>query len=489
MRPRLDLRLAQKLVMTPQLQQAIKLLQLTRLELSQTISQELLENPVLEELTTESADESAPEAGDRRDEPSDDVVASLSESERGEELSSPFDLKWEASGDDGPMEWRETESSDATVEDRPSYEQTLTKVTTLHDHLLWQLSVSGLEEAEKAIGTQIIGNLDDDGYLRTSLDELAVECGASPSQVERVLKIVQTFDPTGVGARTLQECLSLQLEALGVLDSMAHALVTDHLEELEHHDHAAIAARLGCSVEEVVHAAQVIERLEPKPGRPFTSTDNQVIIPDVFIVKVEGENEYRIMMNDDGLPRLRVNSYYRRLLRQPGELSKSTRTYLEDRFRAALWLIRSIEQRNRTICRVTASIVKFQRDFLDRGLSALKPLVLRQVAEDLGLHESTISRVTTNKYAQTPQGLLELKFFFNGGIARTGDGEEAMSRLIVKEMIRNMIQEEDPAHPLRDEEITERLRARRIDIARRTIAKYRAILHIPSASKRKRESS
>jgi len=258
---------------------------------------------------------------------------------------------------------------------------------------------------------------------------------------------------------------------------------------LEQPDYAALAARIGCSPEEVVQAARVIERLEPEPGRPFASADNQVIIPDVFVVKVEGETDYRIMMNDDGLPRLRVNEYYRRLLRRPGELSKSTRSYLEDRFRAALWLIRSIEQRNRTICRVTASIVKFQRDFLDRGLSALKPLVLRQVAEDLGLHESTISRVTTNKYAQTPQGLLELKYFFNGGIARTDEGEEAMSRVIVKEMIRSIILEEDPSRPLRDEEITERLRARRIDIARRTIAKYRAMLNIPSASKRKRVPS
>jgi RNA polymerase sigma-54 factor len=475
--------------MTPQLQQAIKLLQLTRLELSQTISQELLENPVLEETAVESADEAAPDAGDRREESSDDGGSGSLEREGQEEALSPFDLNWGSSGDEGPMEWRESESPDAGSEERPSYEQTLTRPTTLHEHLLWQLSVSGLEEADKDVGEQIVGNIDDDGYLRTSLDELAAECGTSPAQIERVLKIIQTFDPTGVGARTLQECLSLQLEALGIIDGTAHALVAGHLDELEHHNYAALAAGLGCAAEEVEQAARVIERLEPKPGRPFSSTDNQTIIPDVFIIKVAGESEYRIMMNEDGLPRLRVNEYYRRMLRRPGELSKSTRSYLEDRFRAALWLIRSIEQRNRTICRVTASIVKFQREFLERGLPALKPLVLRQVAEDLGLHESTISRVTTNKYAQTPQGLLELKYFFNGGIARTGDGEEAMSRVIVKEMIRDMIQGEDPAHPLRDEEITARLRERRIDIARRTIAKYRAILHIPSASKRKRGPS
>ena len=472
MRPRLDLRLAQKLVMTPQLQQAIKLLQLTRLELSQTISQELLENPVLEELAAESSDEAAPDVGDRREESSGDDGPGSLEQEGHDEAVSPFDLNWGASGDEGPMEWRESESPDAGGEERPSYEQTLTKPTTLHEHLLWQLSVSGLDETEKDIGRQIIGNIDDDGYLRTSRDELAAACGVPPAQIEGVLKIVHTFDPTGVGARTLPECLSLQLEALGIHDGIAHALVSGHLDELEHHDYDAMAARLGCTAEEVTQASHIIERLEPKPGRPFSSTDNQVIIPDVFIIKVAGESEYRILMNEDGLPRLRVNDYYRRLLRRPGELSKSTRSYLEDRFRAALWLIRSIEQRNRTICRVTASIVKFQRDFLDRGLPALKPLVLRQVAEDLGLHESTISRVTTNKYAQTPQGLLELKYFFNGGIARTGDGEEAMSRVIVKEMIRNMIQGEDPAHPLRDEEITARLRERRISYVLKTGANW-----------------
>ncbi|MEW6324059.1 MAG: RNA polymerase factor sigma-54, partial [Nitrospirota bacterium] len=380
---------------------------------------------------------------------------------------------------------RESEPADAAGDERPSYEQTITRSATLHDHLQWQLSVSGMDEDAKTIGAQIIGNVDDDGYLRATIEEIAAECGATPEWVERVLGHIQAFDPTGVAARTLQECLLLQLDALGLRDSLVEALVLHHLEELEARNTAALAKRLNCSEEEIARSAQVIERLEPKPGRPFAATVNQLIIPDVFITKVEGDDQYRVALNDEGLPRLRVNDYYRRLLRRQGDLAKPTRAYLEERYRAALWFIRSIEQRNRTICRVTESIVKFQRDFFDRGLPALKPLVLRQVAEDISLHESTISRVTANKYAQTPQGLLELKFFFNGGIAST-DGKEALSRLLVRDMIRKMIEEEDPARPLRDEEITSRLRAQQIDIARRTIAKYRAVLRIPSAGKRKR---
>jgi RNA polymerase sigma-54 factor len=488
MRPRLDLRLTQKLVMTPQLQQAIKLLQLTRLELTQEMNQQLLENPLLEDLTAEQTEEGTLEPGDDRSAPAAETATEASEDDSGN-AADPFGLEWEGSGDDQQLEWRETEWAGSSTEERLSHEQTVTKTATLHEHLLWQLSVSGLDSTAKLIGTQIIGNIDDDGYLRSTLDEIAAACQVAPTQVEEVLRHIQVFDPSGVGARTLQECLLIQIRQLALHDSIVDAVVMHHVEELEHKDYAGIARQLECPEEDVVHAAHVIERLEPKPGRPFTATENQLIIPDVFIVKMEGDQDYRILLNDDGLPRLRVNAYYRRLLRMQGDMAKSTRSYLEERFRSAMWFIRSIEQRNRTICRVTECIVKLQRDFLDRGLSALKPLVLRQVAEEVGLHESTISRVTTNKYAQTPQGLLELKFFFNGGIASTVDGEDALSRVIVKEMIRQLVVGEDPQHPLRDEEIMERLRARHIDIARRTIAKYRSGLQIPPAGKRKRVRS
>ena len=484
MRPRLELKLTQRLVMTPQLQQAIKLLQLTRLELTQAISQEMMENPLLEEPTAELSEEATSEPGEER------ATGEVSGAEeRTDEGTNPFELNWGSQDDELPGEWRESEAMDTAFDERPSYEQTLTKTATLHEHLGWQLSVSGLEAEEKIIGEQIIGNIDDDGYLRTTVEEIAAECGATPEHVGRVLDHIQLFDPTGVAARTLQECLLLQIDSLGLRDSIVEALVLHHLEELEGRDEAAMAKRLSCAEEDIARAAQIIERLEPKPGRPFTDTANQPIIPDVFIIKVEGDGQYRIALNDEGLPKLRVNDYYRRLLRRQGELAKPARAYLEERYRAALWFIRSIEQRNRTICRVTESIVKFQREFFEHGLQALKPLVLRQVAEDVSLHESTISRVTANKYAQTPQGLLELKFFFNGGIASTIDGNEAMSRIIVRDMIRRMIQAEDPARPLRDEEITARLRAQQIDIARRTIAKYRAVLRIPSAGKRKRVAS
>jgi RNA polymerase sigma-54 factor len=497
MRPRLDLKLTQRLVMTPQLQQAIKLLQLTRLELTQAISLQLMENPLLEELTAEPSDDASPDTGDTGDagetggERGEVVDAPAAEAAKDDDhdADNPFDLDWGGLEDELHVEWRDTEPTDSAVDERPSYEQTLTKSATLIAHLEWQLSVSGLDPAEKEIGAQIIGNLDDDGYLQVAVGDIAAETHAPLEQVERVLRHIQSFDPTGIGARTLQECLQLQLEVLGLRDSVVDTLIVHHLEELERRDYAAIARQLGCTEHEVAQAAQVIERLEPKPGRPFASTDNQLIIPDVFIIKLEGEQEYRVMLNDEGLPRLRVNDYYRRLLKRQSELAKPARTYLEERYRAALWFIRSIEQRNRTITRVTESIVKFQREFFDRGLQALKPLVLRQVAEDVSLHESTISRVTANKYAQTPQGLLELKYFFNGGIASTVDGEDALSRVIVRDMIRKMIAGEDPGRPLRDEEITARLRAQHLNIARRTIAKYRAVLHIPSAGKRKRVAS
>ena len=488
MRPRLELKLVQKLVMTPQLQQAIKLLQLTRLELTQSINQELLENPLLEDaLSEETADEvTADSAEDRFS--SDEGSQSGQEELPAKEENSPFDLDWGGVIDDGQAEWRETERAGVGGEERPSLEQTLAGTTTLHDHLLWQLSVSGFDDNEKEIGTQLIGNIDDDGYLRVTTDEVASSCGTTPRHVEAVLELVQSFDPNGVAARTLQECLLIQLRQLDLHDSLVAALVQDDLKILEQKDYAAIARRLECAEDDIVHAVHVIERLEPKPGRPFSAANNQLIVPDVFVLKLEGEEGYRIVLNDDGLPKLRVNAYYRRLLRTQGEMARSTKSYMAERFRSALWFIRSIEQRNRTICRVTESIVKFQQGFFDRGLSALKPLVLRQVAEDVGLHESTISRVTTNKYAETPQGLLELKYFFNGGIARTHDGEDPLSRVLVREMIRKIVDEEDAAHPLRDEQITARLKAGHIDIARRTIAKYRSLLHIPSAGKRKRSS-
>ncbi|MFY9270967.1 MAG: RNA polymerase factor sigma-54 [Candidatus Manganitrophaceae bacterium] len=475
MRARLDLKMSQKLIMTPQLQQAIKLLQLSRLELSQVINQEMLENPVLEDIVSDAADE----------ETSQTPVEG--EGEKGEdapaEEADGFDLKWE----DYYMEDDREEPgsyASASLEERPSYEQTLAKTTSLEEHLLWQLGLSAVTEREKEIGTVLIGNIDDNGYLSVALDEIAGTVSTSIEMVEKVLKVIQGFDPTGVGARDLKECLLIQTAQLGLEGTLVDLIIQGHLEDLEKKRYQNIAKGCNVSLPEVLQAAKVIEHLEPKPGRPFSATENQNITPDVYVVKSEGK--YVVLLNDDGLPKLKISPYYRTLLRSGEPVGDSTRSYLEEKFRSALWLVRSIEQRNRTIQRVAQSIVQFQYEFMEKGIGYLKPLILRQVADDIEMHESTVSRVTTNKYMYTPQGIFELKFFFNSSLPRVGDALESHSSVVVREMIRKMVAEEDPSRPLKDQEIVEHLKKNDVEIARRTVTKYRAGLNIPPASQRKK---
>jgi RNA polymerase sigma-54 factor len=475
MRARLDLKMTQKLIMTPQLQQAIKLLQLSRLELTQTINQEMLENPLLEDTASDSPEEEAASTtldgeGEKREEES---------SERSDEL----DLKWEDYYTDDDRDEGGSYSA-ASSEERPSYEQTLTKATSLVDHLLWQLGLSSVTEKEKEIGTVLIGNIDDNGYLGASLEEIAQTVPAPVELIEKVLKVIQGFDPTGVGARDLKECLLIQTAQLGLSGSLVDAVIKNHLEDLEKKRYQNIAKCCNVTLQEVLQASKVIEHLEPKPGRPFSSAENLHIIPDVFVVKSEGK--YVVLLNDDGLPKLKISPFYRSLLRSKETVAETTKTYLEEKFRSALWLVRSIEQRNRTIQLVAESIVHFQYEFMEKGISYLKPLILKQVADDISMHESTVSRVTTNKYMFTPQGIFELKFFFNSSLPRVGNGAENLSSIAVREMIRKMVSEEDPVHPLKDQEIVERLKQDDVDIARRTVTKYRAWLKIPPASRRKR---
>ncbi len=504
MKLRLDLRLSQKLIMTPQLQQAIKLLQLSRLELQQTLTQHLMENPLLEETQAE-AEEVEQTAEEKELEPEREA-ASSDETREAEEPPGPDNERSEE--DLSPTNWEDYFDSDQRVGDRerpgadqdefPSYDQTMTKPTTLSEHLLWQLGLSSLRESEKAIGRIIIGNLDDDGYLRTPLVDLAGDAGVPIEQVESVLQDIQSFDPAGVAARDLRECLLIQL---GYLDrnlkaaangksgslrgSLVELIASQHLGDLEKRQYEKIAKALGTTVEAVVKAVKVIEGLEPKPARPFFSSENYVIVPDVFVTKHEGE--WVVYLNDEGIPRLRISSYYKQLVGKSSEDGTGmTKAYLEEKFRGAQWIIRSIEQRNRTILKVVKSIVKFQEAFFEQGVQHLRPLVLKQVAEDIGMHESTISRVTANKYMYCPQGMLELKFFFNTGIQRADQSEEMLSSVTVREMIRKMVAEEDARRPLKDQEIAARLQKSNIMIARRTVAKYRAEENIPSASQRKR---
>jgi len=475
MKPRLELRMSQKLVMTPQLQQAIKLLQLSKLELDQVITQEMVENPVLEDGALET--------------PEEEEVRSAAEGEDGNRVESPekkeeFDLKWEEYylDDDRDEGW--SGSKAAMDEERPSFEQTLAKTTSLVDHLLWQLGLSPFTEKEKEIGTAIIGEIDENGYLETPIEEIAASINASSKSIQEVLTVIHTFDPVGVGARDLKECLLIQVKHLQLSDTLVETLIEDYLPDLEKKRFHLIAKACDVPVEDVVAAARVIEHMEPKPGRPYFSSENAYIIPDIYVVKSEGK--YVVMLNDDGLPKLKISPYYKTLLRSKGDITSSTKTYLEEKFRSALWLVRSIEQRNRTIQLVGESIVKFQEEFLDKGVRYLKPLILRQVADDISMHESTVSRVTTNKYMHTPQGIYELKYFFNSSLPGIGEGVENLSSIAVREMIRKMVEEEDPSRPLKDQEIVERLKKQDVAIARRTVTKYRSWLNIDPANRRKR---
>ena len=499
---RLDLRLSQKLVMTPQLQQAIKLLQLSRLELQQNLVQQLVENPLLEDQALESQEEetaNTEEGNERVKEVEADSAGSTDSDEAQPAIKESEPLTAEEWDNILGNDWRPAQRDQigAGDEEFPSYEQTLTKATSLEEHLDWQLRLSSLEGADRDIGRMIIGNLDEDGYLRVPLAELVEDAHCSVEQLEAVLRQVQTFDPPGVAAHDLAECLLIQLK-LSQQDEaglekplpsefsmeVVSSIIKNHLIDLQKKRYQVVAKTLSVTLDEVYEAVHVIEGLEPKPGRPFSMDSNSIIIPDVYVVKYEGE--WVVLLNEDGLPRLRISPYYRRLLTHSGEDAGTTKTYLEEKLKGAQWIIRSIDQRNKTIVKVVTSLIKFQEAFLEKGIQYLRPLVLKQVAEDVGMHESTISRVTTNKYVHCPQGILELKYFFNVGIQRADNRGEDMSSVTVRELIREMVAQEESANPLKDQEIVARLKQKNILIARRTVAKYRAELHIASASQRKR---
>ncbi|MBW2060021.1 MAG: RNA polymerase factor sigma-54 [Deltaproteobacteria bacterium] len=473
---RQTLKLTQQLVMTPQLQQAIKMLQLSRLELLQTIRQELEENAVLE---TDQDEDIITDEGDGPDGEQPKTVSENDFTEVRVEEKAREDIDWASYLD-------EYSSSSAPsmreVPEESNYETFISAKTSLVDHLTWQWRMGDLTPREDLIAAQIIGNLGEDGYLQISLEEITVMENMPLEEVQQVLAKVQELDPVGVAARDLRECLLIQLKYLGQTGSLAERIVSEHLSELEKKNYQKIARKLKTSKEKVFEAVEIILNLEPKPGRSFITEEPQYITPDVYIYKIGGE--YVIVLNEDGLPRLKVNRYYRDILTNRKAVSDQTKEYIQGKLRSAVWLIRSIHQRQRTIYRVTESIIKFQREFLDKGIPYLKPLVLRDVAEDVEMHESTISRVTSNKYVHTPQGIFELKFFFNSSISKF-DGESLASES-VKERIRKIIAAEDPHKPLSDQRIVEILRASNINIARRTVAKYRDMLGILSSSKRKK---
>ncbi|MEK6690460.1 MAG: RNA polymerase factor sigma-54 [Nitrospirota bacterium] len=469
---KLEIKLAQKLIMTPQLQQAIKLLQLSRLELLQLISQELVENPVLEEADTDATEEEPKESDESlQDRIKDDRDSSA------ENLVSIMDDYFEERGSDG----RDLGYFSDGEEETSSYEQFLSKPTTLTDHLLWQLRLSTSDRIIEEIGEVIIGNLDENGYLQSSKDEIASISGTKPEDVEKALNLIQSFDPIGVAAKDPRECILIQLRHLGLQGSLVEEIVENHLPDIEKREYHSIAKELNISLNDVLAAVKVIEGLEPKPGRAYLNVDVRYITPDIYVQKI-GE-DYVINLNEDGMPKLKLSPFYRNLIRSKNLLPPSEKEYIEGKLRSALWLMKSIEQRNKTIYKVADSIVNLQKDFFEKGLDHLRPMTLKNIADEISMHESTISRTTTNKYIHTPQGLFELKFFFSGGFS---SGGEKVSTVYVKNVIRKMVSFEDPKKPLSDQQIVETLKKNDISIARRTIAKYRLELNIPPTNIRKR---
>ncbi len=478
---RLQVKLSQQLVMTPQLQQAIKLLQLSRAELLDVVTEELAENPLLEE-GGDVKDELEQEAVAVAGEEISDTVEPPPEQEVKGESEGMEDIDWETYLEGYSIGNTDARDNYEDIEERPSYESLLTKKESLYDHLIWQLSLSAFDEQQRIIATEIIGNLDDAGYLQASPEEVAATLKADLEVVADVLDMVQQLDPAGIACKNLQECLLLQLERLDLEESLAAEILRDCIAELEGRKYPQIAKKLQVSVEDVLAAAKLISGLDPRPGRLYNTEDVHYIVPDIFVHKVG--DEYIVTQNDEGLPNLRINSFYRNALTDSDSVDKQAGEYIQEKMRSAVWLIKSIHQRQRTIYKVTKSIVKFQRDFLDYGIEYLKPLVLRDVAEDIEMHESTVSRVTTNKYVQTPQGLFELKFFFNSGI-NTADGDAVASES-VKSRIKEIIAGEDPKKPYSDQKIVALLKDKDINIARRTVTKYREMLGIGSSTERKR---
>ncbi|MDI6725928.1 MAG: RNA polymerase factor sigma-54 [Smithellaceae bacterium] len=479
---RQNLKLSQQLIMTPQLQQAIKLLQLSRLELVDAINQAMEANPLIEEVTPNEEDERTIEAQDVQQ----DLMAGNDISQRTQEITGEGDGKeefdWQNYMEDRVSVGGAYERRDAS--EAPAWDNLVAMRPSLTDHLMWQLKLSPLTPEEMSIGEQIIGNLDTDGYLREGLDAIARDLEQDTALVEAVLKKIQQFDPLGIAARDLTECLLIQAEILGMATPTVQAIIKDHLKNLELKNYSLIARKLSLPLDEVLQAIALIKNMDPKPGGVYAEERLETIIPDVYVVKAG--DEYKILLNEDSLPNLRISNYYRNLI---GTMRRSNGTDKEKKFikentQAASWFLKSLQKRQRTIFRVAESIVRVQREFLDKGINYLKPLVLRDVAEDVEMHESTISRVVTNKYMQTPEGIYELKFFFGSAI-QTTNGDTVSSRS-VKEDIKRIISEEDHNKPYRDQDIVKMLEASGISIARRTVAKYREMLRILPASKRKK---
>ena len=472
LQPKLHLRVAQKQILTPGLVQMVSVLALNRLELREMINQEIMANPVLEELGEDGiASENYTD---------ENFVKTETEKVPEGEPSNPFDEFDVSSFFNQYLDTGAARNSEHEDIEKPSFDKFLSSPQSLADHLEWQMSFAICSETVRTIGETIIGNLDENGYLTATLEEIAQSGNYSMDDVEEAVAMVQEFDPPGVGARDLTECLVLQLKVIDPKNTLAQQIVTDHLKLLQNNQLKEIARALNRPVELIKRAVDVIKRLDPKPGLRYNKTEPRLVEPDIQFRKVDGE--WQAIMNDDDLPQLRLNPTYRRLLARDAA-DRDVRNYVKERFTAAIQLMKNIEQRKHTIVRVCQSILRRQQDFLDYGIDQLKPMMIKEVAEEVGVHPSTVSRAVANKYCHTPQGVFELRYFFSESVNGPQGGD--MSLLSLKRHVKKMIEEEDATHPLTDDQITKKLADEGINVTRRTVAKYREDLRIPSTHRRR----
>jgi len=517
--PKLALRLAQKQILTPGLVQMVTVLALNKLELKEMINQELVENPILEEAADEvpAPEDRSPEEllleGERLSEPADREILEATvgdpavegileaalefETPQGAVAANgldvaPAEAPPEAEASKDPFEEIDFgsffddyldpgyKSPASEVIERPSFETFLATPTSLSNHLNWQLSLVNTTESVSRAAEAIIGNLDDAGYLTVKLEEIADEAEVSLEDAQTALNTVQEFDPLGVAARDLRECLLIQLRGLGAADGVAGQIVSNHIGLLENRDMKGMARVLGRPIEHISKAVEMIKKLDPRPGLRHSTEGARLIEPDVAFVKVD--EGYTVLMNDDDLPQLRLNRQYRSLLERDGS-NKEVRNYVKERYSSAIQLMRNIEQRKQTILKVCQSIITRQTEFLDRGIDCLRPMMIKEVAEEVGVHPSTVSRAVANKYVHTPQGVFELRYFFSEAVQ--GPAGEFTSLLILKRKVKKLIEDEDRTHPLTDDQITRILQSQGIMVTRRTVAKYREDMKIPSTHQRR----
>jgi RNA polymerase sigma-54 factor len=474
---KLNLKVAQKQILTPGLVQMVSVLALNRLELREMINAEVVANPVLEELSEE------PTTSDNYSD--ENFLKNETEKVPEKPESNPFDefdvgtffnQYLDTGGDGGKSQERE-------ISERPSFEKFLSSPAGLTEHLTWQLSVTICSDAVREIAESIIGNLDENGYLTASQEELLQEGKYTQDDLEDAVAVVQDFDPIGVGARDLRECLLLQLKAFDSQNTLAQQIVSEHLKQVQSNQLKEIARAVNRPIEVVKRTLETIKKLDPRPGLRYNKTEPRLVEPDVYFRKTEGA--WQVFLNEDDMPQLRLSPTYRRLLARDAA-DRDVRNYVKERFTAAIQLLKNIEQRKHTILRVCQSIIARQGEFLDHGPDALKPMMIKEVAEEVGVHPSTVSRAVASKYAHTPQGVLELRSFFSESV--NGPEGGGMSLLTLKRLVKKMIEEEDGAKPLTDEHIAAKLEDAGIHVTRRTVAKYREDMRIPSTHQRRVKS-